>query len=113
MTGLCIVLFPDLILSPWPGLPSPFPGLGKEEPLKAQHTRTYLSQRLPANLPHSYFRYHQISSFSPANIILILIQEGAKACRSVGFNQNWNSLCTVTLPLFVLLELNYVFGEVL
>lgn len=42
--------------------------------------------------------------FSPANIILILIQAGAEACRSVGFNQNRNSLHTVTLSPFVSLE---------
>lgn len=47
-------------------------------------------------LPHFCFRYHRMFSFSPANIILILIQAGAEACRSVGFNQNWNSLHTVT-----------------
>lgn len=47
-------------------------------------------------LPQFCIRYHQRFSFSPANIILILIQAGAEACRSVGFNQNWRSLHTVT-----------------
>lgn len=55
-------------------------------------------------LPHFCFRYHQMFSFSPANIILILIQAGGEACRSVGFNQNWNSLHTVTLSLLVMPE---------
>lgn len=45
--------------------------------------------------PHFCFRYHQMFSFSLASIT-ILIQAGAEACRSVSFNQNWNSLYTVT-----------------
>lgn len=37
--------------------------------------------------------------FSPANIIFILMQARAEVCRSVGFNQNWNSLQGVTFSL--------------
>lgn len=96
-------------LIPLAGSALPLPGLGGEETPRAQHPRSYPGERhwaplhKPSCEPPSQSchpaRYHQMFLFSPVNIILILMQARAEVCRSVGFNQHWDSLHRVAFSL--------------
>lgn len=101
MMELRIVVFPDLIFSPWPGLPPSFPGLGgrgeRSQP-RGQHTgdtaqgkgtelpSTSHAVSKPASLPRSRFRYHHMFSLFSCQYPPSPYPSGSRGSQVCGFS---------------------------